>query len=81
MVTDYDCWKVEEEPVSVDAVIGHLTANVALAKQIVAKVIPRIPTEPNWPEHKALQHALMTDRSVWPVETVADLQVILERFI
>ena len=81
LVTDYDCWKVEEEPVSVDAVIGHLTANVALAKQIVAKVIPRIPTEPNWPEHKALQHALMTDRSVWPVETVADLQVILERFI
>jgi len=81
LVTDYDCWKVEEEPVSVDAVIGHLTANVALAKQIVAKVIPRIPTEPNWPEHKALQHALMTDRSVWPVETVAALQPILERFI
>jgi len=81
MVTDYDCWKVEEEPVSVDAVIGHLMANVALAKTIVAKVIERIPTEPNWPEHTALQNAIMTDRAYWPVETAADLQVILERFI
>ena len=81
MVTDYDCWKIEEEPVSVDAVIGHLMANVALAKTIVSKVIPRIPNEPNWPEHKALEHAIMTDRSFWPIETTADLQVILERFI
>ncbi len=81
LVTDYDCWKVEEEPVSVEAVIGHLMANVALAKQIVAQVIPRIPTEPNWPEHKALEHAIMTDRSLWPVDTAADLQVILEQFI
>ena len=81
MVTDYDCWKVEEEPVSVEAVIAHLMANVALAKTIISKVIPRIPTEPNWPEHKALEHAIMTDRSHWPMQTTADLQVILERFI
>ena len=81
MVTDYDCWKVEEEPVSVEAVIAHLTANVALAKQVISAAIPRIPTEPNWPEHKALEHAIMTPRSHWPMETTADLQVILERFI
>ena len=27
MITDYDCWKVEEEPVSAEAVFGHLMAN------------------------------------------------------
>ena len=30
MITDYDCWKVGEEPVSAHAVGGHLTANAAL---------------------------------------------------
>src|SRR5439155_17636237 len=24
MITDYDCWKVEEEPVSAQTVVGHL---------------------------------------------------------
>jgi 5'-methylthioadenosine phosphorylase len=27
MITDYDCWKVDEEPVSAQTVFGHLTAN------------------------------------------------------
>src|SRR5713226_9805748 len=27
MITDYDCWKVEEEPVSAQTVIGHVMAN------------------------------------------------------
>ena len=31
MITDYDCWKVEETPVTAEAVMGHLHANVAAA--------------------------------------------------
>src|SRR5881394_3058257 len=50
MVTDYDCWKIEEEPVSAQTVIGHLVANAETAKTILADVIPRLPVEPNWPE-------------------------------
>ena len=45
MITDYDCWKVEEEPVSVQTVLGHLLANAETAKKVLADVIPRIPTE------------------------------------
>ena len=45
MVTDYDCWKVEEEPVSAQIVIGHLVANAETAKKLLAAVIPRIPRE------------------------------------
>src|SRR5438552_4556796 len=33
MITDYDCWKVEEEAVSVQSVIGHLLANAEAAKK------------------------------------------------
>ena len=81
MITDYDCWKVEEEPVSAQVVIGHLMANAETAKKVLVDVIPRIPKEPNWPEHFALDTALVTDRKLWPSATVEKLKPILERFL
>ncbi len=81
MITDYDCWKVEEEPVSAQIVIGHLMANADTAKKVLVDVIPRIPMEPNWPEHCALDSALVTDRKLWPAATVEKLKPILGRFL
>jgi 5'-methylthioadenosine phosphorylase len=80
MITDYDCWKVDEEPVSAQTVIGHLLANAQTAKRVLAEVIPRLPTEPDWPEHRALDSALVTDRSLWPAATREKLRAILSRF-
>jgi 5'-methylthioadenosine phosphorylase len=81
MITDYDCWRTDEAHVTVDAVMAHVSANVAMAKRIIAGVIPRIPMEPTWPEHQALDGALMTDRKLWPEETVTALKPILQRFL
>jgi 5'-methylthioadenosine phosphorylase len=80
MITDYDCWKVEEEPVSAQTVFEHVVANAATAKKILVDAIPRIPTEPNWPEHRALDTALVTDRKIWPSATRQKLGAILSRF-
>ncbi len=80
MITDYDCWKVEEEPVSAQTVFGHLQANADMAKNILAAAIPRVPKEPTWPEHTALDSALTTDRKLWPAETLQKLSAILSRF-
>ena len=80
MITDYDCWKVEEEPVSAQTVFSHLQANAETAKKILSLAIPRIPSEPTWPEHRALDSALTTDRKLWPPETVQKLTAILDRF-
>lgn len=81
MITDYDCWKVEEEPVSAQTVFGHLIANAETARKVLAEVIPRVPTVPDWPEHSALDVALITDRKLWPKETIRKLGPILGRFI
>src|SRR5437660_6174856 len=81
MITDYDCWKVEEEPVSAQTVFGHLTANAETARKVLVDLIPRIPMEPNWPEHSALDSALVTERQLWPATTVKKLQPILRRFL
>src|SRR3954465_4742913 len=70
MITDYDCWKVEEEPVSAQTVFGHLLANAETAKRVLIEAIPYVPTEPSWPEHSALDSALTTDRKLWPKATV-----------
>src|SRR4029077_4910435 len=78
MITDYDCWKVEEEPVSAEAVLSHLMANAETARRIMVDVIPQIPTEPDWPEHFALNTALITDRTLWPQTTIEKLKPILE---
>src|SRR5882724_7030663 len=61
MITDYDCWKEEEEPVSAHTVFGHLTADAETAKKILVDAIPRVPTQPDWPEHSVLDAALTTD--------------------
>jgi 5'-methylthioadenosine phosphorylase len=80
-VTDYDCWKIEDEPVSAQTVIGHLVANANAARKILPKVIEKIPREANWPEHRVLDFALVTDRTLWPEATAKKLEVILERFL
>jgi 5'-methylthioadenosine phosphorylase len=81
LVTDYDCWKVEEEAVSAHAVIEHVHANAASAKAVLQSVIPKIPFVADWPEHSSLDGALFTDKSLWPRDTQAKLAPILERFI
>jgi len=81
MITDYDCWKEEEEPVSAQTVFGHLTANAETAKKVLIEAIPHVPMKPDWPEHFALDAALTTERKLWPEATIEKLRPILERFI
>jgi 5'-methylthioadenosine phosphorylase len=80
MITDYDCWKIEEEPVSAQSVIAHLLANADAARKVIVDVILRLPGEANWPEHSALDSALVTERKLWPPATIERLGPILGRF-
>jgi 5'-methylthioadenosine phosphorylase len=79
MITDFDCWK-DEEHVTVDAVLATLHANAALAPAIIRRVVPRIPLVPDWPEHHALNGAIMTPQDLWPETTKQELEPLLRRF-
>ncbi len=81
MITDYDCWKVDEAHVTVEMVIANLMKNAAAAKAIVARALPEIPREPNWPCHSALKNAIMTDRKLWPKKTITELKPILGKYL
>lgn len=80
LVTDYDCWKADEEDVNVEGVIENLHANSALAKKIVRAVVAMIPEIPDSPSQRALDAAIFTPRAIWPEKTAKDLAPILARF-
>ena len=81
MITDYDCWKLDEEPVSAAAVGAHLQANVEMARRILSLVLPEIPHHADWPEHRSLEGAIQTHRSHWPPVTLEKLAPLLHRFV
>ena len=56
-------------------------ANAETAKKVLVDLIPRLPMEANWPEHSALDSALVTERRLWPAGTVKKLEPILGRFL
>lgn len=81
MVTDYDCWKTDEEHVTVEIVLDCLRRNADMAKRIVAAAVAKIPAEPRWPCHSALHNAIMTDRKLWPAQRKKDLAPILRKYL
>lgn len=81
MVTDYDCWKVDEAHVTVEMVIANLQRNASTAKAILTQVIPTLPTKANWPCHDALRNAIMTEKRLWPKGTQRNLKPIISKYI
>ncbi len=60
LVTDYDCWHQSEEPVSVEAILSVMRANVAQAKTLLGDAIQRIGELRGCPCTTALRQAIVT---------------------
>ncbi|NTV61935.1 MAG: S-methyl-5'-thioadenosine phosphorylase [Oscillochloris sp.] len=80
MVTDYDCWHVGHDTVTVDAVVAVLLANAALSQQIVAQAVARIGTDFSSPAHSALANAIITNRAFISDEAKERLSVIAGKY-
>lgn len=81
MITDYDCWHETEEIVSVDTVIGHLIANTAFAKGVVARVVASDLSGRTCSCQSALDKAIMTSPSAISSERKKALAPITGRYI
>ena len=79
LVTDYDCWKTDEEAVEVSSVIENMQANSALAKEIIRALVPLVPESPESASHRSLEHSIFTPPDQWPAKTAKDLEPILAR--
>lgn len=77
--TDYDCWHETEEAVTVEAVLGTLHRNVALAKQILRSVMPSFATPIDCPCHRALDNAILTAPNRIPSAVRKKLALLIGR--
>lgn len=79
LVTDYDCWHETEEAVTVEAVLGTLRRNVALAKRLLPVLMPSFVEPRACSCHQALDNAILTDPSRIPEATRKKLALLTDR--
>ena len=77
LATDYDCWHTSAEPVTVEAVLAVLGANVALAKQLVKELLGVLPDPSRSPATGALSSAVITSPTHVSPEAKARLAWLL----
>ena len=80
-VTDYDCWREEEEAVTSDMVIRTLTKNIETVKKALALAIANIDVNTRVPAHTALDTALATSRAAMDTAMIEKLRPILARVL
>lgn len=80
MVTDYDCWRENEAPVEVEAVIAQLGANAEKARASVEHFLARLPeVRAPSPIDTVLDFALITDPSRYDPTLRAKLDAVAGR--
>lgn len=74
--TDYDCWHIDEEAVSVEQVLEIMHNNVALAQNILKEVVALPVLERNCECGEAPKHAIVTDRKKIPEKRKQELEIL-----
>jgi 5'-methylthioadenosine phosphorylase len=82
MVTDWDSWREEEAEVDVAQILKVMHENVSLARGTVNALAAALPElREASPIDRALDNAVMTDRTAWDVELVARLGAVAGRVL
>jgi 5'-methylthioadenosine phosphorylase len=80
LVTDYDVWHDEHDAVTVEAVVANLIKNVATAKEVLRRVIPRVPASCGLGCSDALQSAVITNPKAFPPKIRKRLDFLLGKY-
>lgn len=84
LATDYDCWHDGHDDVSVESVIAIIQQNVATAREIIKQAVATIVTQRSERDcacASALKFAIMTDKSLIPVETKQALEPLIGKYL
>jgi 5'-methylthioadenosine phosphorylase len=76
LVTDYDCWKEEEEPVTLEAVLEIMHKNVEMAQKVLKELTPELKGERACACGTAAKYAVVTDSKKTPVQLKDDLSIL-----
>jgi 5'-methylthioadenosine phosphorylase len=81
MVTDYDCWHPDHDAVTVDQIIRNLMKNAENACKVVARAVTELEAARACACGSALQHAIITDRSLVPEATRKKLELLVGKYL
>ncbi|OGO51478.1 MAG: methylthioadenosine phosphorylase [Chloroflexi bacterium RBG_16_68_14] len=81
LVTDYDTWHEDHDPVSAEMILENLSRNVETAKRVVAETVRTLPQSRDCACASALATALVTPPHLVPEETKRDLAPIIGRYM
>ena len=76
LVTDYDCWHIEEEPVTLEAVLKIMHQNVERAKQVINELIPLMDSVEPCCCADAAKQAVVTESAKIPEKLKKDLSIL-----
>ncbi len=80
LATDYDVWHESHAAVTVEAVVANLLKNVATAKVVLRRMIPRVGKPCVAGCGDALASAVITDPKRFPPRTRKSLALLLDRY-
>jgi 5'-methylthioadenosine phosphorylase len=78
LVTDYDCWLEEEEPVTLEAVLQIMGENVEKAQTAIKALVTELSDEPNCACASAATTAIVTDKKLIPEKLRKELSILFE---
>jgi 5'-methylthioadenosine phosphorylase len=81
LATDYDCWHEVHDDVVIGDVLRILNENVATAQRVIADAVPQLPAQRTCACARALEHAIITDRSRIPEAVKRDLGIIIGKYL
>jgi 5'-methylthioadenosine phosphorylase len=82
LVTDYDCWKEDQEDVTASMVISNLKQNVETSKKLISKIAENINLlGDECVCNSSLQDALVTQRVLDNQKSAKKLGVLLQKYI
>lgn len=79
-VTDYDVWRISEEPVSVELVVKTLNGNTRLAQKSIHNLVENLTSARSCNCQQALDNALITQRNAIPIGTMSKLEPLIRKY-
>jgi 5'-methylthioadenosine phosphorylase len=80
-VTDYDCWRQDEEAVTAEMIISRLRQNIDTAKSILKLAVGKIPAKHDCDCATALSTALVTAPDVMPQAQKQKLDLLIGKYL
>lgn len=82
LVTDFDCWKEDDDNLSIEMIFDNLNKNTENVKRVIRKAIPEIITSKrDCSCCRALENAIITQHDLIPDKMKEDLNIIMGKYI